>query len=257
MSHLHQLSIQVILDNQAAGGGYIACPTMADYAYCWFRDGTFIAYAMDLAGEHESARRFYEWGVTVINARETVVEQALHKTARGEPLTAVDYLHTRYTLDGAEGSDSDWPNFQLDGIGTWLWGLHQHSRLTGMEQLPVQWDTAAALAARYLAGLWQLPNYDCWEEFAEEVHPHTLAAIYGGLQAYDALLGQPVYADVAAGIRDFVLDEGVANGHFVKYLGTEMVDASLLGLATPYGLVPPDHPLMQATVACIESDLRP
>jgi GH15 family glucan-1,4-alpha-glucosidase len=126
-----------------------------------------------------------------------------------------------------------------------------------MEQLPAQWAAAADLAARYLAGLWKLPNYDCWEEFAEKVHPHTLAAIYGGLQAYDALLGQPVYANIAAGIRDFVLNEGAVNGHFVKYLGTEMVDASLLGLATPYGLVSPEHPLMQATVARIESDLRP
>lgn len=257
MSHLHQRSIQVILENQAAGGSYIACPTMADYAYCWFRDSTFIAYAMDLVGEHDSASRFYAWGAKVINAREAVIEQALRKTACGEPLTAADYLHTRYTLDGAEGSDAQWPNFQLDGIGTWLWGVHQHSQLTGIKQMPAQWAAAAALAARYLAGLWQLPNYDCWEEFGDKVHLHTLAAIYGGLRAYDALLGQPIYADVAAAIRDFVLSQGVVNGHFVKYLGTEAVDASLLGLATPYGLVSPDHPLMKATVAQIESDLRP
>ncbi len=257
MSHLHQRSIQVILENQSPGGSYVACPTMPDYAYCWFRDGAFIAYAMDLVGEHDSAYRFYEWGAKVINAREPVIERALRKTARREPLTAADYLHTRYTLDGVEGSDSEWPNFQLDGIGTWLWGLHQHSLLNSMRPLPAQWAAAATLAARYLAGLWQLPNYDCWEEFEDKVHLHTLAAIYGGLQAYDALLGRPVYADVAANIHDFVLDEGVANDHFVKYIGTEMIDASLLGLATPYGLVSLEHRLMQATVARIESDLRP
>ena len=257
MSHLHQQSIQVILENQSSSGGYIACPTMADYTYCWFRDGTFIAYAMDLDAEHDSARRFYEWGARVINARQDIIERALHKTVRGEPLTAADYLHTRYTLNGAEGSDAEWPNFQLDGIGTWLWGLHQHTRLTHMKQVPARWTAAAALAARYLAGLWRLPNYDCWEEFEGKVHLHTLAAIYGGLQAYDLLLGQPAYADVAANIRDFVFNKGIMNGHFVKYLGTEVVDASLLGLATPYGLVPPDHPVMQATVARIESDLRP
>ena len=33
----------------------------------------------------------------------------------------------------------------------------------------------------YLAALWQLPCYDCWEEFPDRVHPHTLAAIYAGL----------------------------------------------------------------------------
>ena len=34
------------------------------------------------------------------------------------------YLPTRYTLDGElEPEVDDWPNFQLDGYGTWLWAL--------------------------------------------------------------------------------------------------------------------------------------
>jgi GH15 family glucan-1,4-alpha-glucosidase len=52
-----------------------------------------------------------------------------------------------------------------------------------------------------------------------------------------------------------VLEHGIADGHFVKYLGTDAVDASLLGLATPYALVPSDDVRMRATVAGIEADL--
>ncbi len=149
MADLRQHSIEVILKNQSPSGAYIACPNMADYAYCWFRDGTFIAYAMGIVGEHNSARRFYAWGATVINARAGVVERALTKAARGEPLSATDYLHTRYTLDGQEGTDTNWPNFQLDGLGTWLWGLHKHLAFTRNTTLPADWARAADLVARY------------------------------------------------------------------------------------------------------------
>jgi GH15 family glucan-1,4-alpha-glucosidase len=229
---------------------------MADYAYCWFRDGTFIAYAMDLVGEHSSARRFYDWGARVINARAEVVERALAKTSRGEPLSAADYVHTRYTLEGQEGTDTDWPNFQLDGLGTWLWGLFEHLRATGRTSPPDDWAHAAELVARYLTGSWWVPNYDCWEEFGEHIHLHTLACIYGGLLAYSYYVNQPAYAEVADQVRAFVLEHGVVDGHFAKYLGTDAVDASLLGLAIPYALVPVDDARMQATVAQIEADLH-
>jgi len=60
-SGLYEHSISVILNNQHSNGAYVASPSFAPYRYCWFRDGAFIAYAMDLVGEHESARRFHEW----------------------------------------------------------------------------------------------------------------------------------------------------------------------------------------------------
>jgi GH15 family glucan-1,4-alpha-glucosidase len=256
MADLRQHSIEVILKNQSPSGAYIACPTMADYAYCWFRDGAFIAYAMGLVGEHSSARRFYDWGAVVINARAEVVERALAKVARGEPLAAADYLHTRYTLDGQDGTDINWPNFQLDGLGTWLWGLLEHLGATEDTTLPDHWSQAAELVARYLTGLWPVPNYDCWEEFGDKVHPHTLACIYAGLRAYSYYVKQTGYAEVADEVRTFVLEHGVVDGHFVKYLGSDAVDASLIGMATPYALVTPDDVRMQATVAHVEAELH-
>lgn len=98
-------------------------PALPDYRYCWFRDGAYIAYAMGLTGERESARRFHDWCARVVNQRRAVVERAIEKGNRSELLAEVDYLHTRYTLEGHEGDNATWPNFQLDGLGTWLWAL--------------------------------------------------------------------------------------------------------------------------------------
>ncbi|KPV52167.1 hypothetical protein SE17_17090, partial [Kouleothrix aurantiaca] len=49
-------SIALIRAHQSPNGAYVASPTFPTYHYCWFRDGTYIAYAMDLVGEHASAR---------------------------------------------------------------------------------------------------------------------------------------------------------------------------------------------------------
>jgi len=248
MPDLYQRSIEIILANQHPSGAYVACPNFPTYRYTWFRDASFVAYAMDLAGQHESAARFHAWAARAICQRASVVERGLEKAARGEMLADADILHTRLTLDGRDGRRQKWGNFQLDGFGTWLWALEQHRRLCG-ETLPAEWLEAAGLAAKYLAALWGRPCYDCWEEHPERVHPYTLAAIYGGLKAWDGV------GETLAAIKAYIYAHFVWQGHFVKFAGEPAVDASLLGLAAPYGVVEPDDPLMLATVSEIERTL--
>lgn len=252
MANLFQHSIHVVLAHQAAGGAYIASPNFPTYRYSWFRDGAFIAYAMDLVGEHESARRFHDWAARTILCHADKAQRAIEKARRGEP-PGDDYLHTRYTLDGEEGSD-EWPNFQLDGFGTWLWALAEHITLMG-GRLPSHWRQAVYLTGSYLAALWRFPCFDLWEEHPDKIHPYTLAAVYAGLQAVGMLTGDEGWLAVAEEVRRFVLEHGVRDGHLVKHLGSEVVDASLLGIATPYRLLEPSNPIMRATVARIEADL--
>jgi len=109
MSNLSRQSINIILANQSASGAYLASPTFLIYHYSWFRDGAFIAYTMDLVGKHESARYFHDWASRTVLRHTEKAERAIEWAQRGEPL-GDDYLHTRYTLDGHEGTD-DWPNF--------------------------------------------------------------------------------------------------------------------------------------------------
>lgn len=253
MTDLFQRSVEIILQNQSRTGAYLASPNFATYHYCWFRDGAFIAYAMNLAGEHESAHRFHNWAATAVNQRAGIVKRAIAKAQQNEPLNPSDILDTRYTVEGAAG-DEEWPNFQLDGLGAWLWALGNHQQLSE-RPLPAEWLQAASLVANYLAVLWQRPCYDCWEEFPDKVHLYTVASIYAGLQAHTSLSGAD-HESVLETIKEFLYEGGVSQGHFVKYVGSEQVDASLLGLATPYRVVRPNHPLMRATVAQIEAVLR-
>ena len=262
MSDLYQCSIEIILANQHLSGAYVACPNFPTYRYTWFRDASFVAYAMDRAGQHESAARFHAWAACAVQARATVIQCGLKKAARGKPLADGDILHTRLTLEGQDVAQENWGNFQLDGFGTWLWALGQHQQLCH-EPLPAEWLAAASLVAGYLAALWSRPCYDCWEEHPDKVHPYTLAAIYGGLKVYAEWAEQGIVTGLApeacrqtlAAIRATIHLHFVYEGHFVKFSGEPAVDASLLGLAVPYGVVAPDDPLMAATVAEIERTL--
>lgn len=254
MNDLYQRSIDIILENQSPNGAYIASPNFPTYHYCWFRDGSFIAYAMDLAGQHESAQRFHQWVADRVNERKELVRTGLAKARAGEKLTESEILHTRYRLDGTDGEPGNWPNFQLDGFGTWLWALNEHRKLNTEQQIPQTMLDAAELVADYLSELWSIPCYDCWEEFPDRVHPHTLSAIYGGLKAHGELTGMS-HSLVTDAIQRELLSGAETFGHFVKFIESPAVDASLLGLSVPYGVVPVDDPIMIKTVEYIEASI--
>ncbi len=254
MNDLYQRSIEIILENQSQSGGYIASPNFPTYHYCWFRDGSFIAYAMDLAEQHESARRFHQWVADRVNERGDLVRASILKVRAGEKLTEADILHTRYRLDGTDGEPGNWPNFQLDGFGTWLWALNEHQKQNPATRLSQELLSAADLAADYLSELWKLPCYDCWEEFPDNVHPHTLAAIYGGIKAHSEMTGKN-HQLVTDAIRDQLINGAEQFGHFVKFPDSPAVDASLLALAVPYGVVAPDDPIMLKTAESIEATI--
>lgn len=254
MTDLYQRSIEIILENQSANGAYAASPNFPTYRYCWFRDGSFTAYAMDLAGKHHSANRFHHWVAARVNERRDLVHTGLAKARAGQKLTEAEILHTRYRLDGTDGEPGKWPNFQLDGFGTWLWALNEHQKQNPDTKIPNEILDAAELVADYLSGLWQLPCYDCWEEFPDHVHPHTLAAIYGGLRAH-AELTSTNYQPVMDALRKQLLDGAQPFGHFTKFPYSPAVDASLLGLAVPYAVIAVDDTIMLKTVDQIESTI--
>ena len=266
---IYARSQQVILENQQPGGGYLACPHMPDYQFSWFRDGSFIAYALTLDGwrapighasgiaaQWDSALRFHDWCARMINTRADALERTITRAVRGEPIVLPDTLNARYTADGEAGPDN-WPEFQLDGPAIWLWSLAKYVELCQVRPIPVNWERAIDLAARYLVSVWQMPCNDCWEERGEDIHISTIAAIYAGLGAAEALIPRLDLSTTRHAIKDFILTQGLTpGGELAKSVGRDQVDANLLLAALPdYGLLAPDDPLMLRTVARIERDL--
>lgn len=267
--NLYDRSLQVILDNQQKGGAFLACPTMPDYQFSWFRDGAYIAYTLTLDGALTSAQhqgsmaaqweagyRFHDWCAQQIIRRADALERAVAAVEAGQTPDKRDLLNARYLPEGEEGPD-EWPEFQLDGAGTWLWSLNEYMRLANWTPLPAAWEEAVITVSRYLAALWRLPCYDCWEERGEDVHTSTLGAIYGGLQAAQNLVPTLDYAAVCGDIKAFVLANCVTpSGELAKSVGIDMVDANLLSVAVPHGMFTVDDPLMVRTVERIERDLH-
>jgi GH15 family glucan-1,4-alpha-glucosidase len=253
MADLYKRSIEIIEQNQSSSGAFIASPNFASYHYCWYRDGAFIAYAMDRVGKHESAVRFHAWATDTVNLHEAVVKMAVEKVATGKVLSEEDVLHTRYTLEGGIGEEQ-WPNFQLDGFGTWLWALNEHLKINSLEISEAQ-QRAVRLLAKYLINLWKVPCYDCWEEFPDHIHPYTLAAIYAGLQAIEGLL-KVDYRSIRREICEYILEHNFEDHHFVKFNGASEVDASLIGLALPYNVFQLNDERIQSTIERIDATLR-
>jgi isomaltose glucohydrolase len=250
---LAAVSLEIIAAGQVASGAFLAGPTFSQYRYSWLRDGSFIAEALDLAGAHERSARFHHWVARIVSASAEGLDRARATARRGSVPHETDYLHCRYTADGAT-ADGDWPTFQLDGPGIWLWGLGRHVELAG--SIDGELSSAAAIVARYLADLWPIPCADAWEEFEDQVHTSTLAAIAAGLRAASSMWSE-LAADKsikqARAAIDARLSEGT--GALTKWPGNPEVDGSLLWLAAPYEYLAPEHHRFAATLARIEAEL--
>lgn len=250
-------SLAVIRSGQDAGGAYVAAPTFPTYRFSWFRDGAFIADAMSRVGDIDSAERFFDWCARVLVDRRERVAGIVAAVAAGPRVAPLEHLHTRYHVDGSESSEP-WENHQLDGYGAWLWALgahaERHGRPTG------RWSEAAAVSADYVAALHHLPCYDWWEEHRDRRHPSTLAAVWAGLVVMDRIPDVPeatrrAAATAAADIGRAVREDAARLGWVPKWLGGDAVDASLIAVSTPFGLLAPDDPLMRATATRVEEDL--
>ncbi len=245
---LYLKSIEIIKNGQYESGGYIACPTFPTYNYCWFRDSSYISYAMDLAGEHDSSAEFHHWAIENILKRKTDINEFLD----GKNLNFEDVLHTRYTLSGEEGHEQ-WENFQLDSFGIWLWSLEEHLKITG-NQFTDKMKLAVSLVSSYLAALWQEPCYDSWEENNEKRHIYTIATIYRGLQSAENLTGLN-YSEICHEIKNWIMTKGCNNGHLSKFEGSDAVDSNLLGVYFPGQILDINHPVMKKTMNKIQEDL--
>ncbi len=248
-----QESIDAILRNQSASGAIVASPDFAQYHFCWLRDGSFSAFALDRAGEHEASARYHAWVNDAIGGISGIIDDVIEKMLCGEPLDPSIMPPARFALDGTSVID-DWPNFQIDGYGTWLWSLGQHLVESNQATLPKELRSSVARSARYLATFALTPCYDVWEESGSAVHTSTLACVYGGLTSAATLLDDPGLLESALIVKNR-LREAISNGVYVKSSENTDVDASELWLLTPFRAVDVSDQTFVETVVTIEDRL--
>ncbi len=160
----------------------------------------------------------------------------------------------RFTLDGAVVVDG-WPNFQIDGYGTWLWSLGRHLESVHSPGLSPELRISVDRVARYLEAFALSPCFDVWEESGSAVHTSTLASVYGGLVHASELLGDTRFLETAVAVRAALLGNATRLGYFNKSSESNDVDASVLWLDVPFQVVSPDDPKFARTVAMIQDQL--
>lgn len=251
---LAQRSLEVLQAGQAPSGALIASPAFDVYRYAWLRDGAFCAHALDVAGAQDAARRWHDWVRTSIEGQRELIESATALVAAGKSPAPAAMPPARYTLNGRlePAQKEPWPNFQIDGYGMWLWALETH---LADDPLPTAFAESVELVAAYLSTVWRLKCFNCWEELDGGVHASTLAAVYAGLCAAVRLAGDERWAAEAESVRAFLLAHLVRDGRFRRGPDDPRLDGSLLWLGLPFGVVPLDHPVLQATVEAIRREL--
>jgi hypothetical protein len=226
------------------------------YAYCWPRDGAFVAHALLRTGRPEAARAFFEWVL---------------------PLQPADGLwKQRYFADGELAPS--WALHQLDETGTVLWALDQYLAERFDGGLQSRGLEAATLAFRGVTRLaaetgWPPVTENLWED-QQGAHAYTLAALLAGAQSWHqraraladrpaiAVLGhaeerlQQALADWPVENQTGALARALVGGRGTAGLHPDFTpDASLLGLSVPFAVLKPRDLRLERTVQVIERAL--
>jgi oligosaccharide amylase len=255
LSRLFRRSLVTIkLLSDAAYGGIIASPETdpdfvgsGGYGYCWPRDAAWVATALAEAGHPEEATAFYRW------AQRTQ-----------EPDGS---WYQRYFCDGSLAPS--WGLVQGDETASVVFGVFHHFIVTRDRLLLVEFWPMVRRALEFLRQTMDRhtglpgPSIDLWEEQVEE-STYAAAAVYGAYTAGAYLareIGERGAAEAYQTEADLLREAIVQNlwhppdGRFLRGLfpgaGAESLhrglDASLLGLSVPFGVLSPHDPRMEAT----------
>jgi len=76
-------------------------------------------------GEYQASARYHAWTNQAIIAITEQIDGAIEDRRAGRDPDLSNMPPARFTMEGKVVVDG-WPNFQIDGYGTWLWSLGKH-----------------------------------------------------------------------------------------------------------------------------------
>ncbi|HYP53988.1 MAG TPA: glycoside hydrolase family 15 protein [Pyrinomonadaceae bacterium] len=238
------------------------------YSYLWPRDGALVAHALDLAGYHNLAHRFFELAGRIISPE--------------------GYFLQKYNPDGSLASSwhAWWSQrerrrlvpIQEDETALVLWALWNHyDRTRDIEFIRTLYRPLVTRAADFIVSFRDertalpLPSWNLWED-RFGVHTFTCSTVVGALRAaarFAALFGERQEAaryeraadEVASAMRAHLYREDL--GRFARALvprdggGYDVdatADASLFGLFY-FGAFDARDELVSRTMAAVEERL--
>jgi oligosaccharide amylase len=253
---LYRSSVLVLRHSTGPNGAIIASPDTRSlvaagdtYNYCWWRDGGYIAKAMDEAGLFENADRFLDFATECQNPDGS-------------------FFH-RHFPDGAIGSTWHPPPFlQIDQTATVIAAAWHHFKRGGDPDILLGLWPLVKGAANFLVdfrdsetGL-PAPSFDLWEERLA-IHTYSTAAVAHALERA-ARIANEIGKDPAAWrtasseIHDAALKYlwDAEKQRFVRSIAPrdDRIDASVL-FALKLGLLPWSDPRARTVVDAIEQRL--
>jgi GH15 family glucan-1,4-alpha-glucosidase len=236
---LYRSSVLVLRHSTGPNGAIIASPDTRSlvaagdtYNYCWWRDGGYIAKAMDEAGLFENADRFLDFAIECQNPDGS-------------------FFH-RHFPDGALGSTWHPPPFlQIDQTATVIAAAWHHFKQGGDPDILLELWPLVKGAANFLTEFRDaetgLPaaSFDLWEERLA-IHTYSTAAVVHALEraarianeiGKDPTRWRTASNEIHEAAVKFLWDE--EKQRFVRSIGPrdDRYDASVL-LALKLGLVP-------------------
>ncbi|MFN2594477.1 MAG: glycoside hydrolase family 15 protein [Actinomycetota bacterium] len=256
----------------APTGAVVAAPTTSlpeeiggernwDYRYTWIRDATLTLTSLFVLGFRDEAEEFKAF-VERTGAGRPQDLQIMYGIGGERSLPERELNH----LDGHRSSrpvrigNGAVKQMQLDAYGQLLEAAYLFGR-TGGALTDENWRFLSGLAD-IVCSKWSDPDHGIWEMRDEPRHfvhskLNCWLALDRGMKIADVRGDSAAVARWKAprdAIAGYLLESAAPDGWFHQAVGVPVPDASTL-LVPALGLLPSDHPITQATVKRVMTDL--
>jgi len=249
---LKKISLEVIKDCCLDNGAIVAAnpskkyyPSDAKhYFYVWPRDASFVCISADIFGIKKIQEKFFEW---CLNRAESFRRRGL--------------FFEKYYVNGLKAER----RFQPDQGGSILFAIHHHfkkklSRALKFEELISK--TANGLCDHWDKDHFNLITNDLWEERhtfpdLKDNFTYDLAACSKGLELANEIIPNSQWINTSNQMKE-IFKIHYNGKNFVRshgVLSDERIDASMLGLVYPFGVIDSNDSRMISTVKEIEDKL--
>jgi GH15 family glucan-1,4-alpha-glucosidase len=208
-----------------------------DYRFCWIRDAAFTLDALLRLGRHSEVHAFFWWFLHATQLTRPRA-QVLYRLDGGDRAPEVTLPFEGYRLSApVRVGNAASKQLQLDIYGDLFDTVHRY--VQSGHTLDVETARRLSQTADFVCQIWREPDFSIWEVRMEPRHfIHSKAMCWVALDraitlaSATQLSGHSIHRwrREAAAIREFVEHHGWSErlGSYVRYAGSDEVDASLL-----------------------------